>query len=95
MSLKATATALDAVLPPFEGHDGDPIAKLVLILIADFADDDGIAEFDVAHLAERSGLTFEETERVADRLRRAGYLDSVSAFEGLGRVRIGEPADVH
>lgn len=75
MSISATNIAFDAALP-------DPIAKLVLIGLADWADDSNIARIDFPELAAFAGLTEPMTDKIVSRLIGYGALYPVDRAGG-------------
>jgi hypothetical protein len=67
MSLQAVAFALD--FPP-----DDPLAKLVLIGLAEYADPSGVADIDEAYLRAFSGLDATGLDRAFAHLRQCGVV---------------------
>lgn len=62
----------------------DPIAKLALIEIADWADDLGRAPIVVSQIAEFAGCTEIDAEKAVDRLVKLGVVSELPA-DGRGR----------
>lgn len=76
MSLAATIKAYAAKI--------DPVAKLALIELADWADDMGRAPVVISQIAEFAGCSDIDAERAVDRLVRAAIVSELPV-DGRGR----------
>ena len=76
MSLFATIKAYAASI--------DPVAKLALIEIADWADDAGRAPVVISQIATFAGCSDIEAEKAVDRVIRAGLIEP-QPLDGRGR----------
>lgn len=89
MSMKATTAAYAADLP------GEPLAKLILIALADYAFDDDVAFIDDEELARFCGVSVAAIGEALSTLFKAGHLvpmaanDQDEAPAQPWRVRIG------